>query len=65
MKIKIGQTFKDANLENLIIDICKGKDEDILYIIENKDMLMQRLFKVERNKKREITQILDEIFKKN
>lgn len=60
--VKIGQTFKDANLEKLIIDIYKGKTENVLQILENKDMLMNKLLDVEKDKQKEITNILDKIF---
>ena len=59
--VKIQQTLVDCGLPELAIDIYNGKKEEIVNIIENKDILFDKLLTVEKNKQKEIIDELDKI----
>ncbi len=60
---KIFQTFKDCGLKDLIIDTYEKKDKKIQNIIDNNEIFMKKIFKVEKEKQGEIEDILEKIFK--
>lgn len=62
--IKIHQTLKDNGLEKLSIDVYRGNDKSINYINNNSKKLASKLFLVEKERQKEILNILDRIFEK-
>ncbi len=60
--IKISQTLIDNNLNELLIDVYKDKNNNIEFLIENKEVIYDKLIKVEKNKQEELMNVLDNIF---
>lgn len=61
--VKIAATFQDCNIENLMVDIYDQTDR-ISEIIENRELLMNKLFECEEVQQHAIVEVLDFIFNK-
>jgi len=60
--IKISQTLKDNNLNDFIVDVYSGNEQDVNKIIDNKNILFEKLVETEKYNTNKILEILNKIF---